>query len=212
MDIIQWGIQLILDIISAIGYAGIVILMALESMCLPIPSEVVMPFAGWLAYDGTFDLTLVALAGTLGCVIGSVIAYYVGYYGGREFIIKYGRYVRLNEGHLEATERWFKKHGAVAIFVTRLLPIVRTFISLPAGIARYKFLPFITLSAIGSFIWCYILAYIGYVLGPEWQSIEDEFRQFDVIILLVIVGIFAYYLYHRRRKSRQKAVKGAQDE
>lgn len=197
MDIIAWGIQLILDVISAIGYFGIFALMGLESMCLPVPSEIVMPFGGWLAYDGRFDLTLVALAGTLGCVAGSVIAYYIGYFGGREFILKYGHYVHLDEGTLKRTERWFEKHGAMAIFVTRLLPVVRTFISLPTGMVKYNFWKFVTLTAIGSFIWCYLLAYIGFVLGPSWREIEDEFRGLQVLVVIGAAALVAYYIYHR---------------
>ncbi|OPY31060.1 MAG: hypothetical protein A4E32_02044 [Methanomassiliicoccales archaeon PtaU1.Bin124] len=204
MGIIEWGIQFLLDIISGIGYWGIVGLMALESMCLPVPSEIVMPFGGWLAYDGRFDLTLVALAGTLGCVIGSVLAYFIGYYGGRPLICKYGRYIHINEDALATTERWFEKHGALAIFVTRLLPVVRTFVSLPTGIAKYNFWRFVTLSAIGSFIWCYILAYIGYVLGPQWRSIEGSYTSIAIIVVLAVVGIFGYYLYRRRRNRRLK--------
>jgi membrane protein DedA with SNARE-associated domain len=204
MDLISWGIQFLLDVISDIGYWGIVLLMALESMCLPVPSEIVMTFGGWLAYDGRFDLTLVALAGTLGCVIGSVIAYYAGYYGGREFVIKYGRYIHLNEKSLETTERWFAKHGALAVFVTRMLPVVRTFISLPTGMAKYNFWRFVTLTAIGSFIWCYLLAYAGFILGPNWRSIEDSFRGIEVVVVLVVIAMFVYYIYHRRKCRKLK--------
>lgn len=212
MDIIQWGIQFITDLISSIGYIGIVLLMALESMCLPVPSEIVMPFGGYLAFLGRsdsllgqFDLFWVAMAGTIGCVLGSTLAYWIGYTGGRTMVLRYGRYVYLSEKHLNAVEDWFKKYGAWAIFVTRLLPIVRTFISLPAGMARYKFTPFIILSAIGSFIWCYFLAYIGYALGDNWETIEGTFRQFQILIVLAFAAVVIWYIWRHLKKKGAKA-------
>jgi membrane protein DedA with SNARE-associated domain len=204
MAIIESIVQIILDIIAQIGYLGIVILMAFESMGIPIPSEVVMPAGGWLASDGVMNLILVTIAGTIGCTIGSVIGYWIGLKGGRPAVRRYGKYVFLNESHLDSTERWFNRYGAVTIFLTRLLPIIRTYISFPAGIAKMRFWPFVILSAIGSLIWCFLLAYIGYLLGPNWESISGAYNTFAVIVLVGLGLAFLIY-YLRRRKRRQIA-------
>ncbi|MCX6811206.1 MAG: DedA family protein, partial [Candidatus Berkelbacteria bacterium] len=126
----------IIATISTLGYGGIVLLMAIESACIPLPSEVIMPFSGFLVFDGRFNLWLIALAGAVGCVVGSVIAYWVGMYGGRPLIERYGKYILISHHDLDLADRWFNKHGDVAIFFSRLLPVVRTYISFPAGIAR----------------------------------------------------------------------------
>jgi membrane protein DedA with SNARE-associated domain len=202
MGIIDWAIQVILDIITAIGYLGIFILMALESMCLPVPSEIVVPFGGYLAYQGTFNFWGVVLASTFGCTFGSALAYWIGLKGGRPFICKYGHYIRLNEGHLDLVEGWFKKWGATMVFVTRLLPVVRTFISLPVGMAKYRFDVFIILTTIGSFIWCLILGYLGFVLGPAWGSLDESYKWLTVIVLLAFGLVFVWWYFDRRRKAR----------
>jgi membrane protein DedA with SNARE-associated domain len=204
MQIIEWGIQIVLDIISGIGYSGVVLLMALESACLPIPSEIVMPFSGMLAFEGRFDLLFVALAGTAGCVIGSVTAYWIGLKGGRELVCRYSHILHINEAQLNAAERWFEKYGAVAVFFTRLTPIVRTFISLPAGMARYKFWPFVTMTAIGSFIWCYILAYVGYAMGSSWRNIEGYYQWLDIAVIIGFTALVAWYLLRRRKRVKNK--------
>jgi membrane protein DedA with SNARE-associated domain len=203
MGIIEWAIELIKQLIELGSYGGIFFLMALESMCFPIPSEIVLPFGGWLAYDGKMDWILVSLAGTAGCVAGSAAAYWVGMKGGRAFVCRYGKYVLLNEGHLDSTERWFKKYGSTMIFLTRVLPIVRTFISLPAGMAKMDFKKFIILTTIGSLIWCFALTYVGYALGANWQTIEVWFRQADVLILVFFAALLVWWLL--RRKKRLKA-------
>jgi membrane protein DedA with SNARE-associated domain len=149
MGIIEWAIELIKQLIDAGGYGGIALLMALESMCIPIPSEIVLPFGGWLAFDGQMNWILVSLAGTIGCVIGSILSYWAGEKGGRAFVCKYGKYLLLNEGHLDLSERWFKKYGTPMIFFSRILPIMRTFISLPAGIAKMDFKNFVVLTTMG---------------------------------------------------------------
>ncbi|MGD0057005.1 MAG: DedA family protein [Methanomassiliicoccales archaeon] len=207
MGIIEWGIFSIKDLILTAGYPGVFFLMALESACLPIPSEIILPFAGWLAYDGQFNLILAALAGTFGCLGGSVFAYLVGLYGGRKFVVKYGKYVLLNEKSLDSAERWFAKYGDSAVFFSRLLPIIRTFISLPAGMARMNGARFSTLTFIGSLPWCFVLTYIGFALGPSWQSITGIFGGLDVIIVLAVVLILVWYLLRRRKLSMK-----AQDE
>ncbi len=202
MSLIDSIIQSILQIIAQIGYPGIVVLMTLESMGIPIPSEVVMPAGGWLASEGTLNLILVTIAGTVGCVLGSAIAYWIGLKGGRAAVIRYGKYVFLNESHLDAAENWFRKYGAMTIFLTRLLPIIRTYISFPAGMAKMKFWPFIILSAIGSAIWCFILAYIGYILGPNWNRISRYYDLLTVAVIAVLGIIFIVWIW-RRRPSRK---------
>src|SRR5258707_639857 len=140
----------IIAVISAGGYAGIVLLMGIESACIPLPSEVIMPFAGYLVHTGRMNLHLAAFAGALGCAVGSVVAYWAGVYGGRPFAVKYGRYVLIRRRDIDRAEAWFTRYGDAAIFFSRLLPVVRTFISLPAGIARMPFGRFVVLSFLGS--------------------------------------------------------------
>lgn len=149
MDLISMAVQYIKDFIDAIGYLGIFFLMTLESMALPVPSEVILTFGGWLAYSGDLDVFWVSMAGTLGCVAGSIIAYKAGEYGGRAFIKKYGKYILLKESSVNEAEAWFKKYGQWAVFGSRLLPVVRTFISIPAGIAKMKFPSFVVLTFLG---------------------------------------------------------------
>jgi membrane protein DedA with SNARE-associated domain len=183
----------ITQFISAIGYAGVFILMTLESAALPVPSEVVMPFAGYLAYQGTFDLFLISIIGAIGCTAGSVLSYYIGYKGGRPFIEKYGKYLFIKTSHMELAETWFKKYGDRAVFFSRLLPVVRTFISLPAGIGRYDLKKLIAFSFIGSLPWCFALAYVGFSLGPFWNKIIGFFNGLDIIVIAAIVLVALYY-------------------
>jgi membrane protein DedA with SNARE-associated domain len=205
-DLIQWGVDLIMTIISTLGYPGVVALMTLESMCIPIPSEVVLPFAGasvvlggmGITGDPWWDTFLVGLCGTLGCTIGSVIAYYIGLKGGRPFIDRYGKYVRLNHHHLEVAECWFRKYGDWAVFGSRLVPIVRTFISLPAGIACMPFKRFVILSTLGSIPWCMMLAFIGMYLGENWETVENLYRPMEVVVVIGVVALVAFYVVRWR--------------
>ncbi len=194
-------------VIASGGYAGILVLMALESACIPLPSEVIMPFAGALttvAVAATvqrdpLNLHLVALAGALGCALGSALAYLVGAKGGRDFVFKWGKFVLLRKRDVERSEVWFQKHGDAAIFFSRLLPVVRTFISLPAGIARMPFLPFLLLSFLGSVPWCYLLAYIGQKLGERWDTLKTYFHGADAIILVVLLAVITFWIWHHLR-------------
>ncbi|MBI0583908.1 MAG: DedA family protein [Methanomassiliicoccus sp.] len=208
-DTIAWVVQSIIVLIQTTGYPGIVALMTLESMCLPIPSEVVLPFAGALVAMGQlglvgdvfWDTFLVAIAGTVGCTVGSIVAYYAGMEGGRPFISRYGRYVRMNEKHVDTAECWFRRYGDWAVLGSRLLPVVRTFISVPAGIAEMPFRRFVLLSAIGSLPWCLGLAYMGMVLGANWQSIETLYRPIEIIVAVGVVALLAYYVWRRRTEK-----------
>lgn len=183
----------ITQFISAIGYAGVFILMTLESAALPVPSEVVMPFAGYLAYQRVFNLYLISIIGAVGCTAGSVISYYVGLKGGRPFIERYGKYLFIERSRMELAETWFRKYGDRAVLFSRLLPVVRTFISLPAGIGRYDLKKLITFSFIGSLPWCFALAYVGFSLGPFWNKIIGFFNRLDIIVIAAIVLVALYY-------------------
>ena len=173
--------------------------MAIESACIPLPSEIIMPLAGWmLIKQQSLSVTYILLAGVygaLGCTLGSIIAYMVGLWGGRTFLEKYGRYVLISHQDLALADRWFAKSGSWAIFISRLLPVIRTFISLPAGIARMNLFKFLTYTFIGSFIWCAGLAYGGYQLGEHWEQIRILMRPFDPIIGTLIIALVVFYIY-----------------
>jgi len=183
--------------ISSIGYFGIFFLMALESAAIPVPSELIMTFSGYLAYQRVFDFTAIVFVGAAGCLSGSIISYWVGLKGGRAFIDKYGKYVLMNHRHLDIAENWFKKYGDKAVFFSRMLPIVRTFISLPAGIGKYSFKKLVVFSFVGSLPWCFVLAYIGFRLGPQWKNIITFFNSLDIIVIFSIIAIAVYYWKNR---------------
>ncbi len=205
VGLIEWGTNLILDWISNYGYWGIILLMALESATLPVPSEIVMPFAGFLvAEQGQMSLWGIILAGTVGCTIGSVAAYAFGYYAGRPLILRYGKYILLREHHLVRAEKWFQKYGDKATFIARLLPVIRTVISLPAGISKMRFKPFIIYSFVGSLPWTALLGYIGFVLGQHWREVSGVFRELDVLVLVAGLAIVIFYVYRWRRSKAKK--------
>ena len=198
----------IIHVISALGYPGIVLLMAIESACIPLPSEVIMPFSGALTLAAIagqygrepFNLVLVALFGAVGCNVGSEIAYAVGYYGGRPLVEKYGSYLLLSRRELEWAEHFFARYGDRTVFLSRLLPVVRTFIALPAGVARMPRLRFHIFTFIGSFPWCLALAYAGMKLGERWETdprLKVWFHRFDALILLVIVAAVVAFVWTR---------------
>ena len=186
----------VIAVISTMGYPGIVLLMAIESACVPLPSEIIMPFSGYLVYTGRFDLHAASLAGAIGCAVGSAVAYWAGVWGGRPFLEKYGRYLLIRRKDLDAADRFFERWGMWAVFIARLLPIIRTFISLPAGISRMPFVPFLILSFVGSVPWCYLLAYVGKVLGENWTTIRNYFHGADLLIGIVLVAGFVFWLWH----------------
>ncbi|MDH4274097.1 MAG: DedA family protein [Gammaproteobacteria bacterium] len=185
----------IIATISTLGYGGIVLLMAIESACIPLPSEIIMPFSGYLVYTGEFNIHAVAAAGALGCVLGSIVAYYVGLWGGRPLVEKYGRYVLISHHDLDLADRWFQRHGDITLFIGRLLPVIRTFIAFPAGIARMPMWRFIVYTFIGSYIWCWILAWIGFQLGERWNTLGVYFHRFDAVIGAIIVIAVVWYVW-----------------
>src|SRR5256885_3204361 len=183
---------IIVATISTLGYSGIVLLMAIESACVPLPSEVIMPFSGYLVSTGQMNLWAVAVAGAVGCVLGSLVAYWIGMYGGRPLIEKYGRYILISHHDLDLADRWFGRYGEVIIFTSRLLPAIRTFIAFPAGVARMNLTRFVIYTFAGSLPWCLALAYVGQKLGEQWnkdERLKTLFHQFDFVI--GIVGILA---------------------
>lgn len=181
---------MITGVIAGMGYGGVVLLMAIESACIPLPSEVVMPFAGYLVATGRFNLYLVAMAGAGGCLAGSYVAYFAGASGGRWVIERYGRWVLIAPHELAVADRFFARWGSPAVFISRLLPVVRTFIAFPAGVARMRLLPFTIYTLAGSFIWCLALAYAGMKLGQHWPALAPYFHRFDTVIaVLVAIGV-----------------------
>jgi len=180
---------------AQMGYAGVALAMAIESACIPLPSEIIMPMAGWMVFRGVFDLWLVAIAATIGNTAGSTLAYWVGALGGRPIIKKYGRYFLISEHDLDIADRWFAKYGEGAVFFGRLLPVVRTFISFPAGVTRMHFGKFLLYSTLGAFPWVLALAYAGKLMGDNWVSVRQLLHNLDYPILAVLIAAVAYYIY-----------------
>lgn len=189
--------------ISHLGYGGIVLLMAIESACIPLPSEIIMPFSGYLVFTGVLKLWAVALAGAAGCVAGSLVAYGLGAWGGRPLIEKYGRYVLISHHDLNLADRWFARHGDITIFVGRLLPVVRTFIAFPAGVARMSLWRFNFYTFLGSFLWCLALAWIGLKLGENWNTLGVYFHRFDAVMGAVIVAAIVWYVWRHLRHLKR---------
>jgi membrane protein DedA with SNARE-associated domain len=190
----------VIAVISQLGYAGIALMMAIESACVPIPSEIIMPFSGFLVFKGTLSLWGVALAGALGCVVGSWLAYAVGAWGGRPLAERYGKYILLSSHDLDLADRWFERYGEITIFVGRLLPVVRTFIALPAGIARMPLWRFSLYTFLGSFIWCWALAWVGLKLGEKWDTLGIYFHRFDAVVAAGLAVAIALYIWRRIRR------------
>jgi membrane protein DedA with SNARE-associated domain len=203
--------QWILDFISAtynlLQWPGVVALMAVESACIPFPSELIMPLAGWMLIKDQslpVSFTLVAgIYGALGNTIGSVIAYYVGMLAGRPLLNKYGRYILISPHDLDVADRWFSRSGSWTVFVSRLLPVIRTYISLPAGIARMNIIKFLIYTFTGSFIWSTGLAYGGYLLGEHWEQLRDAMRPFDPFFIAIVIALVIYYIYRHVKHFRK---------
>jgi membrane protein DedA with SNARE-associated domain len=194
--------------ISTLGYGGIVLLMAIESACIPLPSEIIMPFSGYLVYTGRFNIWLVAIAGAFGCVVGSLVAYGVGMYGGRPLIEKYGKFLLVSKHDLDLADRWFDRFGEMIVFVSRLLPAIRTFIAFPAGVARMNLKKFIIYTFAGSLPWCLGLAYVGQKLGEQWDKdprLKTLFHRFDFVIGIIIVLAAAWWIWRHVRHAKGEA-------
>lgn len=183
------------SLIETLGYWGIFIGMTIESACIPLPSEVIMLFGGFLVAVGTFNFWFVAAAGVLGNVAGSVLTYWIGANGGRSILLKYGRYVLINPEHLDKAERWFSRYGDWTVFFARNLPVIRTFISLPAGLARMNFAKFFIYTFVGCIPWNLALTLVGFKLGENWPLIEPYFRPVSYVILLVLIAGVIWFFY-----------------
>jgi membrane protein DedA with SNARE-associated domain len=199
-------------VISAGGYGGVMLLMAIESACIPLPSEIIMPFSGYLVYTGRFSLLAVATCGAIGCNLGSVVAYEIGFFGGRPLVERYGRYLFLSQRELTIADRFFERRGAIAVLIARLLPVIRTFIALPAGIAHMPRLKFHIYTFIGSWPWCFALAYIGMRLGEQWDKdprLKTWFHRLDAFILAFLVIAVVYFVWaHIRHRIGTGAAEG----
>lgn len=197
------------SLIDVTGYGGIVILMAIESACIPLPSELIMPFAGYLVYSGSMNLWWVATFGAIGCNVGSLIAYEIGNYGGRPLVERYGRWILLSRRELDWADRFFARRGYLAVLIARMLPVVRTFIALPAGVSRMPRGRFHLYTFIGSWPWCLGLAWLGMKLGENWRELGKYFHQFDAVIA-AILGIGIVWFVWTHWKNRMRASESAE--
>ena len=205
-SIVSLVANFIIQIISTLGYAGVGFLMAIQTMAIPMPSEIILPFAGSLVATGRFTLIGLALAGAFGSGLGSSIAYYIGHKGGRPLINKYGRYILISEHDLNLVEKFFARFGSVSAFVGQLLPVVRSFIAFPAGAAKMPYWKFIIYSVAGSFLWSLVLGYFGMRLGENWPTLREKFHGFDtaIVVLIIIGGVWWVYRHIKLRKIEQK--------
>lgn len=201
-NIIAGFINWLEDIISATGAWGLMGIMALESCNIPIPSEATLPFAGYLVSKGELNFHVTAWAGAIGCLIGSIPSYFIGYFGGRKFIEKYGKYFFVSKDELENADKWVEKYGDWAFFLCRMLPIIRTFISLPAGILKAKKRFFFTMTFLGSLIWCYALVKVGVEFGEHMEDILPLWHKFDEVIIIGCVVIAVIYVYKHAKKFK----------
>ena len=203
-------VNFVTQVIGSLGYAGIISLMGIESACIPLPSEIIMPFAGYLVYTGHFSLFWAATAGAIGCNLGSVIAYWVGAAGGRPLVLRYGRWVLMSHHDLDRITSFFEKYGGITVLLGRLLPVVRTFIAFPAGIARMPQLRFHIYTFVGSWPWCLGLAYAGMKLGESWDDPHSPFHEMfhrfhTAIIVLLLAGIVWFVGSHLKRARQTDA-------
>ena len=196
----EYLINLFTQIISTTGYWGIAFLMMLESMVAPVPSEAVMPFAGVLWFSGEMTFTLIVIFSTLGSLIGSLISYYMGLYGGIPFVRKFGKYLLLNEHDLFLTQNFFGKYGEGAIFISRFIPVIRHLISIPAGMGKMNLSKFIFYTTIGAGLWNATLTYLGYYLGSKWTELRKYGEMLDFFLIGLIILGCAFYFYKRKKK------------
>lgn len=202
---------LITNLYVSTGLLGIALAMAIESCCIPLPSEIVMPLAGFMISQGKLlpgvnpivSMCLVALAGAIGCLLGSMLAYYIGYKGGRPLMLKYGRYVLISQHDADKADAFFKRWGSPTAFFSRLLPVVRTYISLPAGISKMPFIRFCIYSFLGSLPWCLLLAYLGTLLGDNFETLSPIFHGADVVILVLLVVLVVLYVWRHVKNDRK---------
>ena len=204
--IIALLVQFVTHVIDMGGYAGIAALMGIESACIPLPSEIILPFAGYLVYMGHFSLFWVATAGAVGCNLGSVVAYWIGAKGGRPLVERYGKYVLMSHHDLDRMTVYFNKYGSITVLLARLLPVVRTFIAFPAGIAKMPQLRFHVYTFVGSWPWCYVLAYVGMKLGEKWHTdprFHEAFHRFHLVVELGLVAGIVWFVWSHLNRVKQ---------
>ena len=203
-----WFLEIITKVYDVMGWPGVVFLMGIESAAIPFPSELIMPLAGWLLIeakgDSAWRLLMAAFYGALGNLLGSWVAYWISYKGGRPLLRKYGRYILVTQREVDRSEEWFRKYGEVTVFASRMLPVVRTFISVPAGIARMNFWKFSFYTFVGSYPWSLGLAYGGYKLGENWEELRQIMRPFDFPIAGIIIVVVVWFIYHRIKVIRNE--------
>jgi membrane protein DedA with SNARE-associated domain len=207
MGITELLIDSFTALIDKLGYFGVGILMTLESMVAPVPSEAVMPFAGFLWHDGKMSFWLIVLVSTTGSIAGSLISYYIGAYGGRPLVRKFGKYLLLNEHHLDTTERFFAKYGEKTIFISRFIPVIRHLISLPAGVGRMNIIKFSLYTVAGAAIWNGFLTWLGFELGSNWSAIRKYSEILDIIVVVALVAAIIYYIIKVRQRRKTDTAK-----
>jgi membrane protein DedA with SNARE-associated domain len=193
-------------VIAATGYFGVIVLMALESACLPLPSEIIMPFAGYLVSTGEMNIWLAATAGALGCNIGGTLAYYIGAWAGRPAVERWGRFLLITPHDIDLADRFFRRYGSATVFFGRLLPVVRSFVALPAGFARMNMWRFQIYTFVGSWLWCFGLVWVGEKLGDRWNSdpgLQDWFHRADLVIALLLVAAIVWWVWRHIRLLRR---------
>jgi membrane protein DedA with SNARE-associated domain len=210
---LEWLEHFVVDVLGRYGYTAVFVLMVLESACIPIPSELTMVFGGFLVSRGELDFVAVSLVGTVANLVGSWIAYWVGYVGGRPLIHRWGRYVLIRDHEVDRAHAWFERHGEAAVFVSRLLPVVRTFISLPAGVARMPFGRFTVYTFLGCLPWCFALTWAGVLLGDNWETFLRYGRPISYLIAAASVAVIGWWLYRRyRTRKRAREALGLEDD
>ena len=205
-NIIDFLAKTVVSVIGFVGYSGIFFLMLLESCGIPMPSEVIMPFSGFLVADGKLNFWLVVLIGTLGNLVGSWLAYWIGLKGGRLLIEKYGRYILISKHDLDTADRWFDKRGDLTVFIGRLLPIVRTYISFPAGIAKMDFKKFSLYTFLGALPWVTLFAWLGVKMGNNWELICAKLHNFDLLFGFLIIALIIFYVWRHIKRSKKLEV------
>lgn len=202
MGIVEFVSQTTIDLIHYSGYWGVFAAMTLESICIPIPSEIIMPFAGFEVFKGDMTLWGITTVGALGNLAGSIIAYFIGLKGGRPLLEKYGKYIFISHKSLDRADQWFEKYGPEAVFISRFLPGIRTFISLPAGIAEMDIKKFSIYTLAGSLPWAFVLGYMGVLLGPKWDTIKSYFHILDIIVIIGVIAGIIYFVYKYKTRSQ----------
>lgn len=200
-ELIEPALKIVTAKIAALGYWGVAIGMAIESCNIPLPSEVILPFGGYLVSTGQLNFFWTAMAGTVGGTVGSIISYLLGLWGGRPFLLHYGRYIGITEKRLAMADYWFYRYGEATVFFTRLMPIIRTFISLPAGISGMNFPRFVIYTFLGSLPWCFFLTYLGVKLGENWEDLKIWFHRADAFMAVIILGVVLLLWYRYKKRA-----------